>query len=257
MKFFTEPRYTIPVIVLSVALAFAGKFSLSPVTLPLSIVILIYFTFEAYFKIKRDTWRGYIATFGNKFDFSVLLISALFLMLPPVEAGSIAYLRVFRLVSLIRVVRLMPDTNHIIRGVTRALKASKAVLILIAMQLAFFSLLGFTLFCDYLPEYFGNPLTSLNTVFTIFTVENWDAAPEAAKALDQAYVYYAVNGFVIMVLVMGGFIALSLANAIFVDEMVSDNNDELKEQIDMLRAENREIKELLLAIQSSSKDNRN
>lgn len=40
-----------------------------------------------------------------------------------------------------------------------------------------------------------------------------------------------MNGFVITVLVLGGFVALSMANAVFVDEMVSDNNDELKEQI--------------------------
>lgn len=116
MKFFTGPRYTISVILLSVALAFAGKFDLPPITLPLNAAILIYFTLEAYFKIRQLTWAGYISSLGNMFDLSLVLISALFLVVPPFDAGSIVYLRIFRILSLIRVVRLMPDTDHVIRG---------------------------------------------------------------------------------------------------------------------------------------------
>ena len=67
---------------------------------------------------------------------------------------------------------------------------------------------------------------SLNTIFSVFTVENWAAAP-AASLLGQPWLYYGVNSFVILVLVIGGFISLSLANAIFVDEMASDNNDDV------------------------------
>lgn len=139
----------------------------------------------------------------------------------------------------------MPDTKHIVEGLIRAIKASKAVLILLAIQLIFFSLLGFTLFASVIPEYFGDPLRSMNTIFGIFTVENWGAVPEAAKELNRPYAYYAVNAFVIIVLILGGFIALSLANAIFVDEMASDNNDELMEEIKLLKSELNEIKKLL------------
>ena len=139
----------------------------------------------------------------------------------------------------------MPNTEHMIEGLIRALKASKAVLILLAIQLTFFSLLGFTLFAKVIPDYFGDPLRSMNTIFGIFTIENWGAVPEAAKELNQPYAYYAVNAFVITVLVLGGFIALSLANAIFVDEMASDNNDELMKELSEVKSELREIKEVL------------
>jgi voltage-gated sodium channel len=47
------------------------------------------------------------------------------------------------------------------------------------------------------------------------------------------------------VLILGGFISLSLANAIFVDEMASDNNDEIMKKMDLLMAENTEIKKVL------------
>ncbi|WP_415668913.1 ion transporter, partial [Vibrio rarus] len=136
-------------------------------------------------------------------------------------------------------------TEHIVNGLIRGIKASKAVLILLGIQLTFFSLLGFTLFSNIIPEYFGDPLRSMNTIFGIFTIENWGAVPEAAKALNQPYIYYSVNAFVIMVLVLGGFIALSLANAIFVDEMASDNNDDLMAEIKSLKSEISEIKGLL------------
>jgi voltage-gated sodium channel len=51
------------------------------------------------------------------------------------------------------------------------------------------------------------------------------------------------------VLILGGFISLSLANAIFVDEMASDNNDEIMKKMDVLMAENAEIKKVLIHLE--------
>ena len=56
-------------------------------------------------------------------------------------------------------------------------------------------------------------------------------------------------------LVIGGFISLSLANAIFVDEMASDNNDDVKEQLLLLKQDNRamqtQLEEILVTLKSS------
>ena len=64
-----------------------------------------------------------------------------------------------------------------------------------------------------------------------------------------------MNSFVILVLVIGGFISLSLANAIFVDEMASDNNDDVKEQLLLLKQDNRvmqtQLEEILVTLKSS------
>ncbi|WP_017191008.1 ion transporter [Vibrio harveyi] len=245
MKIFTLPRYNATIIVVAVILAFFSSYSNTTLIHTLNWLVLAYFMLEAFFKIKEQSWKGYISSFGNKFDFSIVIISSIFLFLPNEALGSVIYLRIFRIISLIKIIRLMPNTEHIVKGLIRAIKASKAVLILLAIQLTFFSLLGFTLFSNVIPEYFGDPLRSMNTIFGIFTIENWGAVPEAAKALNQPYAYYAVNAFVITVLVLGGFIALSLANAIFVDEMASDNNDSLMEEIADLKNELNEIKDLL------------
>jgi voltage-gated sodium channel len=167
--------------------------------------------------------------------------------------GSLAFLRMFRFLSMVRILKLIPDTAQMVRGVLRAIKASRAIVILLGIQLVFFSLLGFTLFGRPLPDFFGTPLRSLNTIFSVFTVENWAAAPEAASLLGQPWLYYGVNTFVIMVLVIGGFISLSLANAIFVDEMASDNNDDVKAQLRLLKRDNQAMQAQLEEIISRLK----
>ena len=239
---------------LAVATAFINGVFSNSVLYAINWGLFCYFFLEAMTKIKVFSWRGYLRSNSNKFDFGILVVSLLLLLSPTFETPGVVYLRMFRAITLLRVVRLIPNTEHVLRGLAKAMIASRAIIILLAIMLVFFSMLGFSLFSNYLPEFFGNPLTAMNTIFQIFTIENWGAAPEAAKLLDNENIYYAINFFVITVLILGGFIALSLANAVFVDEMVSDNNDDLRQEIMALREENREIKELLIRL---SKDNHN
>lgn len=154
----------------------------------------------------------------------------------------------FRLISVIRVFKIVPNGSQVLSGLARAIKSSKAVLILLFCLLCFFSLIGFILFSSSVPEYFSTPLTSLNTVFEIFTIENWGALPDSIDKTTHPLLHASVNAFTIIVLVSGGFIAVSLANAVFVDELVSDNNDDIKREILELRRENREIKQPLTEI---------
>jgi voltage-gated sodium channel len=53
--------------------------------------------------------------------------------------------------------------------------------------------------------------------------------------------------------VIGGFISLSLANAIFVDEMASDNNDDVKAQLRLLKRDNQAMQAQLEEIISRLK----
>ncbi|MFT5759269.1 MAG: voltage-gated sodium channel [Alteromonadaceae bacterium] len=242
------------VILFSVAIAFISSFSQSMVIHMSNWGVIAYFLLELAYKVKLLSWREYISSYGHKFDFVILIISIGMLISPNVELDSLVYLRVFRIMSLFRIIKLIPNAEHIIRGVSRAVKASKTVTILLGVMLIFFSMLGYTLFSSYLPEFFGDPLKSMNTVFTIFTVENWGAVPAEARKLGVDSIYYAVNSFVITVLILGGFIALSLANAVFVDEMASDNNDDLKLELKRIREENTEIKLLLIELKNNLKE---
>ena len=57
----------------------------------------------------------------------------------------------------------------------------------------------------------------------------------AAKASEE--VGLVVRAFFAFAVATGGLLGLSLANAVFVDEMVKDNNDDLLERVDELQAE--------------------
>ena len=255
MKLFTAPKVVLSVIFLTVLLAFIDHL-LTPFWVEsISWIVLIYFTLEVACKIYLEGWRTYANSWGNRADLFIIAASLLWVLVHGMGEGSLAFLRMFRFLSMVRILKLMPDTAQMLRGVLRAIKASRAIVILLGIQLVFFSLLGFTLFGQPLPEFFGTPLKSLNTIFSVFTVENWAAAPEAASLLGQPWLYYGVNSFVILVLVIGGFISLSLANAIFVDEMASDNNDDVKAQLLLLKQDNQamqtQLEEILFTLKSS------
>ena len=252
-RFFLSEQVTAYSIILAVLAAFiSGGLNAKYFTL-VSMVFYIYFLVEAVVKIKVYTWGKYILPSDNKLDFIILTASTILLFLPAFDESGVIYFRVFRVFTLFRVVRLIPNAEHIVRGLARAITASKAVLMLLAAMLICFSMLGFSLFSSYLPDFFGDPLTSLNTTFQIFTIENWGAASEAAKSINNKYIYYAINSFVITVLISGGFIALSLANAVFIDEMVSDNNDVIRDELRKLKEENLEIKRLLTELVNREK----
>ncbi len=253
MKLFTAPKVVLSVIFLTVLLAFMDHL-LTPFWVEsISWVVLVFFTLEMLCKIQMEGWQQYASSWGNRADLCIIASSILWVLVHGMGEGSLAFLRMFRFLSMVRILKLIPDTAQMVRGVLRAIKASRAIVILLGIQLVFFSLLGFTLFGRPLPDFFGTPLRSLNTIFSVFTVENWAAAPEAASLLGQPWLYYGVNTFVIMVLVIGGFISLSLANAIFVDEMASDNNDDVKAQLRLLKSDNQAMQAQLEEIISRLK----
>jgi voltage-gated sodium channel len=48
-----------------------------------------------------------------------------------------------------------------------------------------------------------------------------------------------------VIVTVGGLFGMSLANAVFVDEMTSDNNDEIKAQLDAVNEQLEELKSML------------
>jgi len=96
------------------------------------------------------------------------------------------------------------------------------------------------------PEYFGNPLSASYHIFQLFTVEGWNEIPATITERTNSTVFAGITRFYFALVVLaGGIFGMSLANAIFVDEMTMDNNQDLETKIDGLQQEISEIKELL------------
>ena len=99
---------------------------------------------------------------------------------------------------------------------------------------------------DLVPEYFGDPLVSLYSVFQMFTVEGWYEIPAAiAEKTDNTWVIGITRLYFGLMVLLGGVFGMSMVNAVFVDEMTMDNTDELEDKVDELSKQITEIKELL------------
>ena len=100
------------------------------------------------------------------------------------------------------------------------------------------------------PQYFGNPLISCYSIFQMFTVEGWNDIPTAIIASEfgpkSDFLIGITRFYFVLVVLIGGIFGMSLANAIFVDEMTIDNNRELEEKIDRLQEQILELKNLIV-----------
>lgn len=212
-------------------------------------LFILLFLVEALVKISTFGWKEYWSNNWNRFDFIIVIGSLPTILtgfLPVPDTSLLIVLRLFRLLRLVRFLRFIPDMGKILTGLGRALKASVFVILALFFLNILLSLITCQLYGKIAPEYFGNPLVSAYSIFQLFTVEGWNeiASVTADKMSTPTLIGFTRFYFVIVVL-LGGIFGMSLANAVFVDEMTMDNNDELERKIDRLQADIVELKKLI------------
>lgn len=212
-------------------------------------LFIMFFVVEAIVKLRTLKPKQYFASAWNIFDFIIIVGSIPALLtdwIPFPDTSLITVLRVFRLARLLRLIRFIPNFGQVIDGLGRALKAS--VFVLFAMIFLNFLLALFTchFYGETAPEFFGNPLVSSYTIFQLFTVEGWNDIPAAIAAkTDNEWVIGFTRLYFVLIVLLGGVFGMSLANAVFVDEMTMDNNNLLEEKIDQLQEQIAELKALI------------
>ncbi len=220
-------------------------------------IFILVFLLEAIIKISVLKPKAYFADSWNMFDFMIVIVSLpSFLNFLPmfsfVHTSFFKLLRLFRLTRLLRFLRFVPRMDSIVTGLARALKASVFVFI----ALVFLNLLLALFTCHFygklVPDYFGDPLISSYYIFQMFTVEGWNEIPTiiAKAAQEQGVAHYsliagATRLYFIFVVLTGGIFGMSLANAVFVDEMTSDNTQLVEQKMDILQQQVAELKEIL------------
>lgn len=197
------------------------------------------FIVELLIKFREFGFKNYFKSNWNKFDFTLIVLSvpALISFALNIDGANISFLLVFRVMRVFksfRFLKFVPGIEHLIKGIQRALKASIIVLIGFIIYIFIVGVFSFYLFKSSAPEYFSNPMTSLYSIFKIFTIEGWYEIPEQiTKDYSSVFAFFTYFYFIFLLLT-GGIFGLSLVNSIFVDAMVSDNNDELEQKIDNL-----------------------
>lgn len=231
-------------------------------------IFVVIFLIEAIVKIRSLGMKAYFSTKWNIFDFLIVIVSlpSLLTFVPFFVNHNFSFvkvLRLLRMIRLLRVVSFLPRMQSILAGLGRAIKASVFVIVALVFLNFLFALFTCHFYGDLVPEYFGDPLISSYYIFQMFTVEGWNEIPLqiAAAASEQnipnATVIVGVARFYFILIVLtGGIFGMSLANAIFVDEMTIDNNIDLEKKIDVLMSKVDRLESSLAAQNpDSGKDN--
>ena len=68
-------------------------------------------------------------------------------------------------------------------------------------------------------------------MFRIVTVEGWYEIPDTIASATSPLIGRFSRFYFCILLSIGGILGLSFINSVFVDAMVEDNNDDVKEQL--------------------------
>lgn len=242
-RLFLNDRFILILILLNSVIIFLGGFEAlksDREVLPLiDNVITGLFIIELIVKFNEFGIRGYFKSNWRRLDFVLIALSlpTLFAFISGVEVINFSYLLVFRVMRVFksfRFLKFIPGIEHLIKGVTRALKSSIFVLIGFAIYIFIIGIFSFNLFEETCPKYFSNPLNSLYSTFKIFTVEGWYEIPQQITEKLSPLTSFLAYVYFIFVVLTGGIFGLSIVNSIFVDAMVRDNNNELENKIELL-----------------------
>ena len=239
-KFFLNEYCILILIILNAVLIFIQEFQLRGTILDyIEPVFTILFVIEMAIKINTFSFSNYISNGWNKLDFILVLISipslaVIFYNNSALQLNIFLALRVFRVFKFLRLIRFFPNVTSLVTSVQRAIKASYIVVFGFFLLVFIVSLVTCALYKKIAPEYFANPVDSFYSIFRLFSVEGWYEIPDLIASRSSVTVAFISKFYFIILLLCGGILGLSLVNSIFVDAMVSDNNDELQKEVTTL-----------------------
>jgi len=245
MRFFVEDRYISVVITVNAVVLFLLSFKSLEGNLWLDIidvVCLMYFVLEATFKIRLMGWKVYMSSAWNRFEFIIVLASVPSMLLVfNASVYDLSFIFIFRIVRILRFfkfIRFIPNLGELMAGVSRAFKASVFVLLAFFVYSFLVALISCRMYQDVAPDLFGDPLNSYYNTFKVFTIEGWFEVPEEVIEIGQLNdtASFLTKLYFILIVLTGGLFGLSIVNAIFVEEMVRDNNDDLIRQVEEIQA---------------------
>lgn len=239
MKLFLNEKFILVIIVINAILIFISGFEIDPLVKErltwFDNIISLLFVIELSYKL-IIFGKTFFKSSWNKFDFIIVVLSlpSFFASLMLFDLGYLLVFRILRVFKVFRVFKFLPEVDHIIAGINRAMRASIFVLIGFIIYIFITGIFSFYAFEKTGSSYFANPLSSLYSMFKVFTIEGWFEIPDDVTQNLSPVSAFFTNVYFIFIVMSGGIFGLSLVNSIFVDAMVSDNNDILENKIQSL-----------------------
>jgi len=234
-----------------------------PVLTWVDITCTVIFLLEMLAKQACMGMRAYWKDGWNKMDGTLVLLSLPSLVMPFLDLTTFNFsviltLRLMRVIRFLRVFHFFPNVAQLGQGLKLALRDSGIVLIGFGVLLILFGLINCSLYREAAPEFFGTPIRSIYSVFRVFTVEGWYEIPDTIAAATTPFIGRVTRLYFSVLLLAFGIFGLSLINSVFVDAMVADNNDDVKEQLTRIEQQLSEVSRQLSEIsrhKSEEKDN--
>lgn len=184
--------------------------------------------------IKLKVYGKYFFKKGiNTFDFILVVVSTIPLITFTLfeRLDYLLVLRCLRIFKCTRLFRAIPNYERLLINLKIAFKASIGVIAGIFIMIFIISIILSSLYSHIAPEYFGNPLESIYTVFRLFSIEGWYDIPNEIAANTSPMLGTLTKYFISFIVLIGGMFGMSFVNSVFVDEMAVDNNDEVLKEI--------------------------
>lgn len=154
--------------------------------------------------------RRYFASGWNVFDTVVVLLAFVPLML-----GNTSVLRLFRVLRIARLAKVMPDVAVLLDGLRGVARPALSLVALTGLLCFLYGLVGCYFFEETDPEYFGNIGRAMLTLFELLTLEGWN---------DILHDLMATNGsgavvYTISFVVVGTYVVINLMVAVVINSL--------------------------------------
>lgn len=116
-----------------------------------------------------------------------------------------------------------------------AFRASIGVIVGIFILIFIISIILSSLYSKIAPEYFGNPIESIYTVFRMFTIEGWYDIPNAIADNTSPLIGTISKIAFCLIVLIGGMFGMSFVTSSFTDELAVDNNDNVMKELQELK----------------------
>jgi voltage-gated sodium channel len=223
-----------------------------PWLLALDNIVIGVFVIEIAVKLYAHSWRFFHDPW-NVFDFIIIAIA----LIP--DSGPLAVLRALRILRVLRLISMVPRLRFVVESLLHAIPGISAIAALLVLLYYVFAVMATGLFGADHPAWFGTISKSMYTLFQIMTLESWSMGIVRPVMATHPYAWL----FFIPFILIATFTMLNLFIAIIVntmqtmhesshkqeqaaiEDLVHNENINLGEQLQALRAELSELRLLL------------
>lgn len=183
----------------------------------------------------------------NVFDFVIVALSLL-----PAGGSFATVARLARLLRVLRIVSIFPELRLIVGTMLRSISSMTSVIVLLALVVYVYAVLGYHLFGAIDPAHWGDLGLSVRTLFEVLTLEGWLELQEAVlPAIPAAWLFFGSYVLLAVFIVVNLFIAVILNNLESVkaeqaaESLEGGDDAELLRRIEALRSELGDVESML------------